>query len=137
MPAELDSEDAEKPRRPWMFVVTKEKERKKMTRTSLKERRIRVVLALFGFAFLLAPLAALIAQTKNTATLTVRVTGARNTKGKIGVALFQGATGFPGILGRPFGSSRPRSTLKLRVPRSFSTMSQRECMRSLCSTTRT
>ena len=35
------------------------------------------------------------AQTKDTGTLTVRVTGARNTKGKIGVTLFQDARGFP------------------------------------------
>jgi uncharacterized protein (DUF2141 family) len=48
------------------------------------------------FAFLLwAPFPPLTAQTKDTATLTVRVTGARNTKGKIGVTLFQNAQGFP------------------------------------------
>jgi len=48
------------------------------------------------FAFLLwAPFPPLTAQTKDTATLTVRVTGARNTKGKIGVTLFQNGQGFP------------------------------------------
>jgi uncharacterized protein (DUF2141 family) len=48
------------------------------------------------FAFLLwAPFPPLTAQTKDTGTLKVRVTGARNTKGKIGVTLFQNAQGFP------------------------------------------
>ena len=44
---------------------------------------------------LCAPFPSLTAQTKDTGTLTIRVTGARNTKGKIGVTLFQGAQGFP------------------------------------------
>ena len=35
------------------------------------------------------------AQSAGTATLTVHVTGARNTKGKIRAALFRGAEGFP------------------------------------------
>jgi uncharacterized protein (DUF2141 family) len=35
------------------------------------------------------------AQTTEKGTLTVRVAGARNTKGKIGVTLFQSAGGFP------------------------------------------
>src|SRR5215470_17412002 len=35
------------------------------------------------------------AQTTGDATLTVHVTGARNAKGKIRVALFRGAQGFP------------------------------------------
>ena len=35
------------------------------------------------------------AQSASTATVTVRVTGARNAKGKIRAALFQGAEGFP------------------------------------------
>jgi uncharacterized protein (DUF2141 family) len=37
----------------------------------------------------------LAAQSTATATLTVHVTGARNTKGKIRAALFRGAEGFP------------------------------------------
>src|SRR4029077_16467211 len=37
----------------------------------------------------------LAAPTNDTATLTVRVTGARNTKGKIWVTVFQDAQGFP------------------------------------------
>ena len=37
----------------------------------------------------------LAAQTNDTATLTVRVAGARNTKGKIWVTVFQDAQGFP------------------------------------------
>lgn len=40
-------------------------------------------------------LPSLAAQTNDTATLTVRVTGARNTKGKIWVTVFQDAEGFP------------------------------------------
>lgn len=36
------------------------------------------------------------AQSTGAATLTVHVTGARNAKGQIRVALFQGAKGFPG-----------------------------------------
>jgi uncharacterized protein (DUF2141 family) len=35
------------------------------------------------------------AQSTGTATLTVHITGARNAKGKIRVALFRGAEGFP------------------------------------------
>jgi len=35
------------------------------------------------------------AQSTGTATLTVHITGARNTKGKIRAALFRGADGFP------------------------------------------
>ena len=35
------------------------------------------------------------AQTKPTGTLTIRITGARNAKGKIGVTLFQDGQGFP------------------------------------------
>ena len=46
------------------------------------------------FPLLLWTLPSLTAQTKDTTTLTVRVT-ARNTKGKIGVSLFQDAQGFP------------------------------------------
>jgi len=42
-----------------------------------------------------APSAPIEAQTTATASLTVRVTGARNTKGKIRVALFRDGKGFP------------------------------------------
>jgi len=38
---------------------------------------------------------ALLAQTSDTSTLVIKVVGARNTKGKIGVALFKSAEGFP------------------------------------------
>jgi uncharacterized protein (DUF2141 family) len=51
--------------------------------------------ALLGFLLLWASSPSLDAQTKDTTTLTVRVTGARNAKGKIGVTLFQNAQGFP------------------------------------------
>jgi uncharacterized protein (DUF2141 family) len=63
----------------------------------MNRRTIRISqVAAAIFAFLLwAPFPPLTAQIKDTATLTVRVTGARNTKGKIGVTLFQDAQGFP------------------------------------------
>ena len=63
----------------------------------MKRRTIkisRVSAAIFSL-LLWAPFASLTAQTKDPGTLTVRVTGARNAKGKIGVTLFQGAQGFP------------------------------------------
>jgi uncharacterized protein (DUF2141 family) len=37
----------------------------------------------------------LLAQTNATSTLIIKIVGARNTKGKIGVALFKSAEGFP------------------------------------------
>jgi uncharacterized protein (DUF2141 family) len=62
-------------------------------------RRIKIsqlALSSAFLAFLLwAPFPSLTAQTKGMTTLTVRVTGARNIKGKIGVTLFQDAQGFP------------------------------------------
>jgi uncharacterized protein (DUF2141 family) len=42
------------------------------------------------------------AQTSTSATLTVRVIGARNAKGKIRVALFRSAEGFPGDASKAF-----------------------------------
>jgi uncharacterized protein (DUF2141 family) len=57
--------------------------------------RISQVAAAILSLWLSAPCAPLTAQTKDTGTLTVRVNGARNTKGKIGVTLFQDAQGFP------------------------------------------
>jgi uncharacterized protein (DUF2141 family) len=45
--------------------------------------------------FLLGSSTRLIAQS-GTATLTIRVTGARNTRGRIALALFQSGAGFPG-----------------------------------------
>jgi uncharacterized protein (DUF2141 family) len=54
------------------------------------------LLALFAFSLFLAPFARLNGQTAGSSTLTVRVTGARNSKGKIRIALFQNADGFPG-----------------------------------------
>jgi len=44
---------------------------------------------------LLGLLASIRAQTTRTSTLTVKVVGARNAKGKLGIALFKGAEGFP------------------------------------------
>jgi uncharacterized protein (DUF2141 family) len=57
--------------------------------------KISQVAAAIVSLLLWAPFPPLTAQIKDTATLTVRVTGARNTKGKIGVTLFQNAQGFP------------------------------------------
>ena len=57
--------------------------------------RISQVAAAILSLWLSAPCAPLTARTKDTGTLTVRVTGARNTKGKIGVTVFQNAQGFP------------------------------------------
>jgi uncharacterized protein (DUF2141 family) len=63
----------------------------------MNRRTIRIsrVAAAILSLWLSAPCAPLTAQAKDTGTLTVRVTGARNTKGKIGVTLFQNAEGFP------------------------------------------
>jgi uncharacterized protein (DUF2141 family) len=63
-----------------------------MNRRTIK---ISQVAAAILSLWLSAPCAPLTGQTKDTGTLTVRVTGARNTKGKIGVTLFQDAQGFP------------------------------------------
>src|SRR5260370_5210059 len=49
---------------------------------------------MFG-SFLSTAFEPVVAQMRGTSTLTIRVTGARNTKGKIGVTLFQDAQGFP------------------------------------------
>jgi uncharacterized protein (DUF2141 family) len=65
-----------------------------MNKISLKANRVAVFPAVLAF-LLWAPFPSLTAQTKDTATLTVRVIGARNTKGMIGVTLFQNAQGFP------------------------------------------
>jgi uncharacterized protein (DUF2141 family) len=69
-----------------------------MIREDLSIGRFRGVAVLFAgllltFALRVSPL--LEAQTAGTATLTVHVTGARNARGKIRAALFQGAGGFP------------------------------------------
>ena len=65
-----------------------------MNRINLRNSAFAVSAALLSL-LLWAPFRSLSAQTKDTATLAVRVTGARNTKGKIGVTLFQNAEGFP------------------------------------------
>src|ERR1700758_4653930 len=61
-------------------------------------RRFQIIAALSVGLFLTVGSALpgpLEAQTTGTATLTVRVTGARNAKGKIRVALFRDGKGFP------------------------------------------
>ena len=65
-----------------------------MNRAIIKARKLARLSAILVI-LLWSVLPSLKAQTKSTATLTVRVTGARNTKGKIGVTLFQDAQGFP------------------------------------------
>jgi len=49
-----------------------------------------------------ASVPAFVAAQTHSATLTLKVTGAHNTKGKIGIALFQDATGFPEDASRAF-----------------------------------
>jgi uncharacterized protein (DUF2141 family) len=65
----------------------------------MNSRRIKISRLALSSAILLFLLwvrsPSLAAQTNDTATLTVRVTGARNTKGKIWVTLLQDAQGFP------------------------------------------
>jgi uncharacterized protein (DUF2141 family) len=65
-----------------------------MNRRTITISQVAFSSAILAF-LLLVPFKSLTAQTKDTGTLTVRVTGARNTKGKIGVTLFQNAQGFP------------------------------------------
>lgn len=63
--------------------------------TTLKSRQLAVMASLIVLGLLVA-VPKFFAQSSTTSTLTVRVTGARNSKGKIGVALFPNADGFPG-----------------------------------------
>jgi uncharacterized protein (DUF2141 family) len=65
-----------------------------MDRRTIKISQVVVSTAILSF-LLWAPFPSLTAQTKDTGIITVRVTGARNTKGKIWVTLFQDAQGFP------------------------------------------
>jgi len=65
-----------------------------MNRRTIKISHVAVSSAILAL-LLWAPVPSLTAQSKDTATLTVRITGARNTKGKIGVTLFREAQGFP------------------------------------------
>jgi uncharacterized protein (DUF2141 family) len=67
----------------------------KMT-TVIRTRYFSPFAALIVFVYAATLSAPLCAQTAETSAVTVRVEGARNTKGKIGVALFQSADGFPG-----------------------------------------
>jgi uncharacterized protein (DUF2141 family) len=65
-----------------------------MNRRTIKISQVAAASTIFSL-LLCAPFPSLTAQTKDAGTLRVRVTGARNTKGKIGVTLFQNAQGFP------------------------------------------
>jgi uncharacterized protein (DUF2141 family) len=65
-----------------------------MNRRTIKISHVAVPRAILAL-LLCSPFPSLAAQTKDTGTLTVRITGARNTKGKIGITLFQNAQGFP------------------------------------------
>ncbi len=77
--------------------VSPSKSRKTERKGPMNRKTIKIsqVAAAVLSLWLSAPCAPLTAQTKDTGTLTVRVTGAKNTKGKIGVTLFQDAQGFP------------------------------------------
>ena len=69
-----------------------------MIQRTFKYRRVEIFAALSVGLFLTvasALSAPLEAQTTGTATFTVHVTGARNAKGKIRVALFRDGKGFP------------------------------------------
>ena len=69
-----------------------------MIRRTFTYRRFQIIAALSVGLFLTVASALpgpLEAQTTGTANLTVRVTGARNAKGKIRVALFRDGKGFP------------------------------------------
>ena len=57
--------------------------------------RIAIAMSLLGY-FMQAWIAPVDAQKSQASALTVHVIGARNTKGKIEVVLFQSAEGFPG-----------------------------------------
>lgn len=63
-------------------------------KSSWQVNRIAIVLGIFSY-LTPAGLVPANAQSSPTSTLTVDVNGARNTKGKIGVLLFQGSEGFP------------------------------------------
>lgn len=63
-------------------------------KTKSHSHRVAITLTLFCFA-LLAGLSRTASPLPVTSTLTVHVVGARNTKGRIGVVLFQGPEGFP------------------------------------------
>ena len=58
---------------------------------------VGVIVVLFGLSLQLTARSSahLAAETQATPTLTIQVIGARNAKGKLGVALFQDAKGFP------------------------------------------
>src|SRR5258708_39694475 len=74
------------------------KRRIQMTRRNISPSRfLRIATLSAGLFLTLAPRFSplLEAQSTGTATLTVHVIGARNTKGKIRAALFRGAEGFP------------------------------------------
>src|SRR5262245_11347057 len=71
-------------------------------RKSIQQRNRVAVLALIFAWFLFAELKPLTALAQSTATLAVRVTGARNAKGQIAVALFRDDAGFPSDGSRAF-----------------------------------
>ena len=66
-----------------------------MKRTTLRLNYLMVVIGALCAAFFLMMTAQTHSAQAATATLTIKVVGARNAKGKIGATLFQDANGFP------------------------------------------
>src|SRR6266403_2740071 len=76
------------------FAIRFQKKERKGSMNGRTTKTSQVTAVIFSL-LLWAPFPSLTAQTKDTGSIAVRVTGARNTKGKIGVTLFQDAQGFP------------------------------------------
>ncbi|MFY9527393.1 MAG: DUF2141 domain-containing protein [Candidatus Acidiferrales bacterium] len=66
-----------------------------MMRTTFRRNYSIVVIGALCAVFLITTAQSRSAQMPATATLKIKVVGARNAKGKIGVTLFQDASGFP------------------------------------------
>jgi len=73
-----------------------------MTTTSLRKIGTGVCLSVLGFLLPVLAAPQMAPTTDKATTLTIRVIGARNTKGRIGIALFRDADGFPGDTSKAF-----------------------------------
>lgn len=76
-----------------------------MRKSTLEVSRIAMFPLIFAF-FTSAVPAPLVVQAQSTVTLTIRITGARNAKGQIAVALFQDGSGFPGDASKALRTQR-------------------------------